>query len=148
MSVRVHVTFDGFKRADVDRKGARKAMRQVGSLVSKGAKRLVAKRGGGMGGYPGKVTGKLQRSISHRVSRVGLMVKIEHYKWNGGDFYPAFLLFGVTGNARRRDHSTQVKNGKWRIAPRQNYFEVSMNAQTAKINQIIERGFKDSIRLY
>lgn len=146
--MRVNVHFNGFTRADMDRRGMKKAMRSAGAIVSRGAKRLVARKGIGLDGYPARITGKLQRSIFYRVSSVGLMVKIEHFKWQGGDFYPAFLTYGVTGHARRRDHSFQVKNGRWRIAPRNNYFVAALAQHQRQINDRLQEGLRDAVRFY
>ena len=144
----VSVRFDGFTKADMDRRGMKKAMRGAGAVVSRGAKRLVARKGAGLDGYPAKISGKLQRSIAYRVSSVGLMVKIEHFKWAGGDFYPAFLVYGVTGQARRRDHSAQLKNGRWRIAPRENYFVAALNQNQRLVNDRLQAGLRDAVRFY
>lgn len=130
------VTIDGHKRIDFDKRLVRKAMRSIGTRVRKLARQKVSGKASQRAGqYPGKRTGELRRSIKSKVSRPGFLVVVRPEKTERmKDFYPAFLWYGVTGNARRKDRRSQPKNGVWRIAPRDNYMIDALD-ETRSANQ-------------
>ncbi|VWC26298.1 hypothetical protein BPS26883_06147 [Burkholderia pseudomultivorans] len=116
--------FEGFDRSiDFDKREVRKGMRKAGRIVERRAKALVAIRSRSVPGqYPGRKTGRLQRSIKTKVSRSGFMVKVMPKKIAGmRDFYPAFLYYGTRSKSGgRRDHRSR-STSKLRIEPRGNY---------------------------
>ncbi len=120
-----------FNRARV-----RRAFVTIGQRHMRDARRLVMRRArSAPGENPGYQTGRLARSIGYMVpgaskKRAGFMTRIAPNQRNGkgnrmisGDFYPAFLFFGVRGGAkRRRSHHRGASGGSgWRLAPRQSY---------------------------
>lgn len=99
-----------FNRARV-----RRAFVTIGQRHMRDARRLVMRRArSAPGENPGYQTGRLARSIGYMVpraskKRAGFMTRISPNQRNGkgnrmisGDFYPAFLFFGVRGGAKRR----------------------------------------------
>ena len=120
-----------FNRARV-----RRAFVTIGQRHMRDARRLVMRRArSAPGENPGYQTGRLARSIGYMVpraskKRAGFMTRIAPNQRNGkgnrmisGDFYPAFLFFGVRGGAkRRRSHHRGASGGSgWRLAPRNNF---------------------------
>lgn len=145
----VNQTITGHSRIDFDKVKIRRAMRKIGAEVRKEARRLVARRAISVPGqYPGRGTGALMRSIKARVSKPGFLVRIAPDKTSdmGKDFYPAFLWFGVTGNARRKDHRAQPKNGAWRIAPRENYMIDALESRRESVRSTLRDALMDSLK--
>lgn len=114
-----------FNRARV-----RRAFVTIGQRHMRDARRLVMRRArSAPGENPGYQTGRLARSIGYMVpraskKRAGFMTRIAPNQRNGkgnrmisGDFYPAFLFFGVRGGAkRRRSHHRGASGGSgWRL---------------------------------
>lgn len=89
----------------------KRAMRVVGQDERKYARKLVARRAvSAAGGFPGKITGELQRSIRFKLSKSGWSVKVASCRTavmqTKDAFYPAFLIRGVKsrGIAARKDY--------------------------------------------
>lgn len=158
----VNEKIEGFERIDFDKAGVKKAIRAIGMLVRRDSRKKVAisavKRtrgkkvytGSKPGEYPRKLSGTLRRSITARVSRPGFMVKIQpDPKYYAKDnFYPAFLWYGVTGKARRQDHKAQVKDGRWRIAPRANYMADALRENESTVRAILRDALQNSLKIY
>lgn len=118
---------DGFKHADFDIKVLKKGLRKEGAKIAAEAKRLVGKRGvSDPGGFPGKDTGVLRKSIKSKVSRSGFTATVKPWMIPemGGDFYPAYVYYGHRGpkartaqDNRRRQKAQGVKVA----APRKNF---------------------------
>ncbi len=149
--VQVHATLDGFSRIDFDKKKIRKSMRGIGRNVRKESRRLVARRAiSSPGEYPGKHSGKLQKSIKEKVSRSGFMVSIEPRPsdFNGGDnYYPAMLYYGVRVGARRRkDHKKQTLQSAYRIKPRGNFVVDAVENRREMSEAAIMQALKDSFK--
>lgn len=157
-----HVQIDGFERLDFDKKKVKAAMRKIGALIRGDARKKVAlsaiKRSKGKerytgsqpGQYPRKKSGTLRKSISYKVSRPGFMVKVQPdaRAFKADNFYPAFLWYGVTGNARRKDRKAQVKNGKWRVAPRANYMADALQERDAEVRRVLGDALYDAIKVW
>lgn len=153
---------EGFERIDFDKKKVKAAMRKIGMLIRGDAKKKVAlsaiKRSRGKkhytgsqpGQYPRKLSGTLRKSISYKVSRPGFMVKIQPdaRAFKTDNFYPAFLWYGVTGNARRKDHQAQVKTGKWRVAPRANYMADALQERDAEVRRVLGDALYDALKVW
>lgn len=126
MSEILNVRLAGHTRIDFDRKQIRKVLRVQGRGVQKEARRLVARRAiSSPGDFPGRDTGALWRSIKSKVSRPGFLVRIAPQKTPemGGDFYPAFLQYGV-----RADPNGDAGGASgWRIEARGNYMVEALN---------------------
>lgn len=142
------VTIAGHSRIDFDKVQVRRAMRKIGAKVRKDARRLVSRRAVSEADeYPGKRTGELARSIKSKVSRPGFLVAVRPDKTTRMDaFYPAFLGYGVTGAARRKDHRAQVKNGRWRIAPRKNYMIDALDDNRAWIQTVLKEALQGALK--
>lgn len=143
-----NVKIEGFTRLDFDKKKVRKSMGVLGRDVQKAARRLVSRRAvSSAGEYPGRQTGRLQRSIKYKVSRPGFLVRIAPFKTAemGKDFYPAYLYYGVTGHARREDHKAQPKNGSWQVAPRGNFMTDALESRSANARQVLMKTLQEAL---
>ncbi|OUE60067.1 hypothetical protein AZ012_004359 [Citrobacter amalonaticus] len=111
----LHVDFQQPKEMRFNRARVRRAFVHIGQRHMRDARRLVMRRGRSEGGEnPGYQTGRLAKSIGYMVPkasgrRPGFMTRIAPNQRNGqgnrlitGDFYPAFLFYGVRGGARRQ----------------------------------------------
>lgn len=144
----VNATITGFSRIDFDKKKIRKVLRAEGAIIRKEARKLVARRAiaSAPGEYPTRQTGALMRSIKVKVSKPGFMVKIAPYKTSEmSAFYPAFLNNGITGLPARKDRKAQLKNGKWRVAPRKNYMIEALNHRRETSRAAILNALQDSL---
>jgi len=162
------VFWEGHSHLDFDRRQIRKAMRQIGADIRKVARRKVARRAVSEAGKaPGKQSGTLQRAINYRVSKPGLLVSIRPDKTEamGKDFYPAFLNAGVRqgsamkrlapgeglGISNRRRRGQRAKEtmaraaGGWRVAPRANYMEESLEERKANARQVLANALQDAL---
>lgn len=138
--------FDGFLREAFDKSQIRKAMRKVGKVIASQAQMNIA-LARGKGEYPRSRTGRLVRSVSFKVSRPGFLVRIAPNKIAGmKEYYPAYLHYGVTGKARRRDGRAQIKDGKWRIRPRGNYMEDALSDRESDVRSILAAAFAASLK--
>lgn len=158
----IHEKIQGFERLDFEKKDVRKGMRAIGTLIRKDAREKVAinvlKRtrvrevytGSTVGEYPGKLSGTLRKSITAKISRPGFMVKIwpSPKFFSKGDYYPAFLFYGVTRKARRQDHKAQVKTGKWRIAPRGNYMADALKERESDVRKILSDTLYSALKVW
>ncbi len=112
------------------------------------------------GENPGYQTGRLARSIGYMVpraskKRAGFMTRIAPNQRNGkgnrmisGDFYPAFLFFGVRGGAkRRRSHHRGASGGSgWRLAPRNNFMVETLEKNRSWTRYFLARELRKSLK--
>lgn len=155
--VEVHVAMAGFERElDFDKKKVREAMRKIGVLIRRDARKDVGRKaipgrpyqGSVEGEFPRKLTGRLRKSINYKVSRPGFLVMIRPQpKSIPGDFYPAFLHYGVTGKPRRKDHKAQEKDGMWRIAPRKNYMVEVLKRHEGTIKTTLHKALVAALKI-
>jgi len=132
----LHVDFQQPAEMRFNRARVRRAFITIGQRHMRDARRLVIRRArSAPGENPGYQTGRLARSIGYMVPRAskhrpGFMARIAPNQRNGegnrritGDFYPAFLFYGVRrGAKRRRSHHRGASGGSgWRLAPRNNF---------------------------
>ncbi len=110
--------------------------------------------------YVGYQTGRLARSIGYMVpraskKRAGFMTRIAPNQRNGkgnrmisGDFYPAFLFFGVRGGAkRRRSHHRGASGGSgWRLAPRNNFMVETLEKNRSWTRYFLARELRKSLK--
>ncbi|EFB7542779.1 hypothetical protein E4J12_23865, partial [Escherichia coli] len=111
----LHVDFQQPAEMRFNRARVRRAFVTIGQRHMRDARRLVMRRArSAPGENPGYQTGRLARSIGYMVPRAskhrpGFMARIAPNQRNGegnrritGDFYPAFLFYGVRRGAKRR----------------------------------------------
>uniref|UniRef100_UPI003F559994 hypothetical protein n=2 Tax=Enterobacteriaceae TaxID=543 RepID=UPI003F559994 len=111
----LHVDFQQPAEMRFNRARVRRAFVTIGQRHMRDARRLVMRRvRSAPGENPGYQTGRLARSIGYMVPRAskhrpGFMARIAPNQRNGegnrritGDFYPAFLFYGVRRGAKRR----------------------------------------------
>lgn len=157
----LHVDFDKTPEINFNKARVRRAFVTVGQKVMAESRRLVARRAISKGGEaPGFRTGRLSKSIGYRVptataNRPGFMAKIAPNQKNGkgsrpinGDFYPAFLWYGVKRNAKRgKSHKKGASGGDgWKIAPRKNFMEQALLNKQSWIERILFEALRDSVR--
>lgn len=165
----LNVRLDGFTRIDFERKKIRKALRAAGRAIQKEARRLVSRRAiSNPGEYPGKTSGKLQRSIQVKLSKSGFLVRVAPYDKSGsmGVFYPALLYYGTKGlgkigklapgegrgksNRRRRGEraaliSERKSNQNYIVAPRANYMADALETRRSAARKVVFDALQDSL---
>ncbi|HVL75309.1 MAG TPA: hypothetical protein VM406_04780 [Noviherbaspirillum sp.] len=147
----VNVKLAGHTALDFDKKKMRRALRQIGGGVRKEARRLVARRAVSQPGQdPGRDSGTLSRSIKVKVfsSGMGAVVSPQKTAEMGDAFYPAFLVYGVRRDAKRRkDHQRQVDNGKgWRMAPRNDFMMSAQFKRSDVSKAALMEALKDALK--
>lgn len=157
--------FDNFERDAFDKKKIRAGMRKAGLLVAqKGQMNLVL--GKGQEGYPVNRTGETVQSIKFKVSRSGFLVKISPTLTPAmGEFYPAYLFYGVKqgrrpgklapgkgkGRKNRRAAGARARlvaeraAGEWRIKPRNNYMADALQDSSSQVESILKAAFADAL---
>ena len=154
----LHVDFDQPKELVFNRAKMRKAFVKIGQVHMRDARRMVMRRGrSSPGESPAYLTGRLARSIGYYVPRAsknrpGLMVRIAPNQKRGelieGDFYPAFLFYGVRRGAKRGKSHHKGKSGGngWRIAPRKNYMAEVLESRKSWTRYVLSRALRTSLR--
>ena len=103
----VNIQIKGFNRLYFDRRELKAAIRLGARAVIKESRRLVANRAvSGADDYPGYDTGAYSRAIKAKVGSGGLYAAVSPHKTAemGGDYYPAFLVYGTKrGIEKRKD---------------------------------------------
>lgn len=148
--VYLHISgFDQFDKLDFDKREIRKSMVKVGRLIQKTARKKVAGGPSAAGDYPGKGSGRLQRSIKSRVSRSGFMVKVAPDKVDGmTGFYPAYLWYGVRRGVRRgKGHRARQAVGSWRVAPRANYMVDALAERQSDVKTLLGDGLARGLHI-
>lgn len=119
--------FDPFVRYQLKRAPFRRAIRRAGAVVSREAKRRVSATNNDK--YPSRKTGRLRKSIRVRVSRPGLLVRVEPtQRADMAKFYPAYLHFGTP-----------------RITPRGHYMADALESSRAEVVRILRAGLGESL---
>ncbi|KFK95024.1 MULTISPECIES: hypothetical protein [unclassified Serratia (in: enterobacteria)] len=157
----LHVDFDQTPEITFNKARVRRAFVTVGQKVMAESRRIVARRAISKAGeVPGFRTGRLAKSIGYRVptataTRPGFMAKIAPNQKGGkgnrlinGDFYPAFLWYGVRRGARRgKSHKKGASGGSnWKIAPRKNFMEQALLNKQAWIERVLFEALQSSVR--
>lgn len=157
----LHVEFKQPDELVFNRARMRKAFIKIGQVHMRDARRLVMNRArSNPGDNPGYRTGKLARSIGYYVPRAssrrpGLMVRIAPNQKRGegnrlieGDFYPAFLFYGVRRGAKRKKSHHKGKSGGsgWKVAPRNNFMMQVLENRKSWTRYILSRELRKSLR--
>lgn len=157
----LHVDFELPEDLVFNRARIRRAFVKIGQVHMRDARRLVMNRGRSQpGDNPSYQTGKLARSIGYYVPRAskrrpGLMVKIAPNQKNGegnrhieGEFYPAFLFYGVRrGAKRKKGHHRGASGGSgWRIAPRNNFMTEVLERRRNCTRDVLSSELRKSLR--
>lgn len=157
----LHVEFKQPDELVFNRARMRKAFIKIGQVHMRDARRLVMNRArSNPGDNPGYRTGKLARSIGYYVPRAssrrpGLMVRIAPNQKRGegnrlieGDFYPAFLFYGVRRGAKRKKSHHKGKSGGsgWKVAPRNNFMTQVLENRKSWTRYILSRELRKSLR--
>ncbi|MGG2139910.1 hypothetical protein [Symbiopectobacterium sp. RP] len=157
----LHVDFQQPEELVFNRARLRRAFVKIGQVHMRDARRLVMKRGkSAAGDNPSYRTGKLARSIGYYVPRAskrraGLMVRIAPNQKNGkgnrlinGAFYPAILFYGVRKGATRKKGHHRGASGErgWRIAPRNNFMEQTLQNNNAWTRYYLASELRNSLR--
>ncbi|MDT3563130.1 hypothetical protein ROM27_02345 [Cronobacter malonaticus] len=156
-----HVDYDVPELMEFKRPVMRQAFVKIGQVHMRDARRLVMKRGTSKPGEnPGYKTGRLARSIGYYVPRAsknrsGMMVRIAPNRKRGegnrpiqGDFYPAFLFYGVRRGAKRQRSHHKGKSGGsgWKVAPRNNYMTEVLARRKAWTRYTLQRALRKALR--
>lgn len=111
----------GFRNIDYDPRALRQPLRSAGNEVRKAARRLIARRAVSEAGqYPGRQTGRMQRSIRVRLSRSGYAVMVSPSKTSSMPvYYPALSSTGIGGRIRKPKHRPagirSARAKRWRL---------------------------------
>lgn len=156
-----HVDYDVPGNMELKRPVMRRAFVKIGQTHMRDARRLVMSRQTSKAGEnPGYKTGKLARSIGYYVPRAssrrsGLMVRIAPNQKRGegnrnieGDFYPAFLFYGVKRGAKRQKSHHKGKSGGsgWKVAPRNNYMTEVLARRKAWTRYTLQRALRTALK--
>ncbi|EFH9192623.1 hypothetical protein GEO10_03560 [Escherichia coli] len=152
----LHVDFQQPNEMRFNRARVRRAFIRIGQVHMRDARRLVMQRGrSSPGENPGYQTGRLAKSIGYKVPkasdrRPGFMARIAPNQKNGqgnrrikGDFYPAFLFYGVK---RRNRWWISQKKGNWRVAPRKNFMVETLNKNRAWTRHLLAKELRLSLK--
>lgn len=158
----LHVDIQQPWRLVFDRRQVRRAFAVIGQHHMTVARTLISSRDSSKPGEnPGFRTGLLSKSIGYYVpnataNRPGFMVKISPNQKRGkgktasiiGDFYPAFLSYGVRrGAKRRKGHHKGASGGSgWRIAPRNNFMVEALDKLTPWTRYVLTKALRHSLR--
>ena len=121
--------------AEFEPKRMKRAMRTVGQVMRKDARRLVARRAvSAPGAFPGRVTGDLLKSVRFKLSRSGWSVKVASYRTEAmkakDTFYPAILIHGSA-----------------HLAPRGDYIEATYQARQDWVREQVSSSLLDGVEL-
>ncbi|QCZ26156.1 Uncharacterised protein [Klebsiella pneumoniae] len=156
-----HVDIQQPREMRFNRARVRRAFIHIGQRHMRDARRLVMRRGRSEPGEnPGYQSGRLAKSIGYMVPRAsknrpGFMTRIAPNQRNGqgnrlitGDFYPAFLFYGVRGGAkRRRGHHRGASGGSgWRLAPRNNFMIETLQRNSPWTRYYLARELRLSLK--
>jgi len=156
-----HVDYDVPGNMELKRPVMRRAFVAIGQTHMRDARRLVMRRATSKPGEnPAYKTGKLARSIGYYVPRAssrrsGLMVRIAPNQKRGegnrliqGDFYPAFLYYGVKNGAKRQKSHHKGKSGGngWRVAPRNNFMTEVLERRKAWTRYTLQRALRKALK--
>lgn len=157
----LHVEFKQPDELVFNRARMRKAFIKIGQVHMRDARRLVMNRArSNPGDNPGYRTGKLARSIGYYVPRAssrrpGLMVRIAPNQKRGegnrlieGDFYPAFLFYGVRRGAKRKKshHKGNSGGSGWKVASRNNFMTQVLENRKTWTRYILSRELRKALR--
>ncbi|HAP1755703.1 TPA: hypothetical protein ISA29_004407 [Escherichia coli] len=153
----LHVDFQQPAEMRFNRARVRRAFVTIGQRHMRDARRLVMRRArSAPGENPGYQTGRLARSIGYMSKhRPGFMARIAPNQRNGegnrritGDFYPAFLFYGVRrGAKRRRSHHRGASGGSgWRLAPRNNFMVETLEKNRSWTRYFLARELRKSLK--
>lgn len=147
----LHVAFAREPHLTFDRAGVRRAFVTTGRSVQQEARRLVSRRAvSAAGALPGYRTGQLAKSVGFRVppataGRPGFMVRVAPNQKGGrgarrirGDFYPAFLHYGV--------QRSRLRHAGWRLKPRKNFMEQALLNRRAWIERVLLNALRNAVR--
>ncbi|MDB2704911.1 hypothetical protein N9Y67_00050 [Pseudomonadota bacterium] len=99
------IEINGISIFRFDRSRLTDELTQEGKNVAKIARRLVSRTAiSNAGELPGKVTGRLQRTIKSKVFSSGMGVVITHKLRSNEDRYPFMLAYGTPTIEARQDH--------------------------------------------
>lgn len=157
----LHVDFDKAPELTFNKARVRRAFVTIGQNVLRESRRLVARRAISKAGEtPGYRTGALAKSIGFRVptattNRPGFLVRIAPNQKGGkgsrpleGDFYPAFLYYGVRRKAKRNKNHRRGGSGGdgWKLKPRKNFMEQALLNRRAWIERVLFDALQSSLR--
>lgn len=153
-SIKFHIGgFDQYQTIDFDKTEIKKAMREVGKLIRKDARKFVASRTKNAN-YPRKQTGVLQRSIRYKVSKPGFLVRVSPFMTNEmKEFYPAYLYNGVRQSPLRGRERVRarrkggLKSKPFRIEPhRRNYVYDALEKNRIHVKSIVFNALKGALK--
>ena len=141
----------GFRNIDYDPRELRKPLRAAGNEVRKIARTLIARRAvSEVGQYPGKQTGRMQRSIRVRLSRSGYAAMVSPSQTSAMPvYYPAFVVYGHRGpnsetEAQARRH--KKRPGEKVAAPRRNFIEDAAKQAAPDFRKSMGNALADAIK--
>jgi hypothetical protein len=135
----VHASLTGHQSIDFDKKRIRKELRQLGGVVRKDARKLVARRAVSRAGEdPGKDSGAMQRSIKAKTYKTGMAARIAPQKTAemGPEYYPAFLMYGVRN----------AGSPGWRIEPRNNFMITALEGRREMVRDTLTAALKTALK--
>lgn len=141
----------GFRTIDYDPRELRKPLRKAGQDVRKIARKLISRRAvSEAGGFPGRDSGEMQRSLRVKMSRSGYSVAVYPTKTSRMQvYYPAFVVYGHRGpgsetaeQARRHKKRPGEKVAK----PRKNFVEAAAKAYASTFQNEMTEALADAIK--
>ena len=159
--VYLHVDFPNAETVTFNKARVRRAFVTIGQKLLAESRRIVARRAISKAGeMPGYQRGALAKSIGFYVprasgSRPGFMVRIAPNQKNGkgsrpisGDFYPAYLFYGVRAGARRtKKHKKGARGGNgWRMAPRGNFMTEALLNKREWSESVLFNALRDAVK--
>jgi hypothetical protein len=112
----VNIQVKGFNRLYFEKRELKAAIRLGGREVAKESRRLIANRAvSSPDDFPGYDTGAMSRAIKVKVGSGGLYAVVSPHKTAemGGDYYPAYLIYGTKrGLEKRKDFVVSALESK------------------------------------
>lgn len=141
----------GFRTIDYDPKELRKPLQKAGQAVRKIARKFISRRAvSEAGGFPGKDSGEMQRSLRVKMSRSGYSVAVYPTKTSRMQaYYPAFVVYGHRGpgsetveQARRHKKRPGEKVAK----PRKNFVPAAAEKYAGQFEDAMSDALAQAIK--
>ncbi|WP_413722692.1 hypothetical protein ACL2XG_05340 [Sodalis sp. RH24] len=157
----LHVDFPNAETVTFNKARVRRAFVSIGQKLLAESRRIVARRAISKAGeMPGFQSGALAKSVGFYVprpsgSRPGFMVRIAPNQKRGkgskpidGEFYPAYLFYGVRAGARRNKKHKKGSSGGdgWRMAPRGNFMTQALLNKREWSETVLFNALRDSVK--